>query len=98
MALMKSGEEDPDLHIHDSKVYPTDTMEYYSYFNEYRQKYDIDAVNGGGSCSEQWSRKKWSDRRGGVCRSFCSRPGGLYNNNTSTELVSQTALCFFVYI
>ena len=47
MALMKSGEEDPDLHIHDSKVYPTDTMEYYSYFNEYRQKYDIDAVNGG---------------------------------------------------
>ena len=47
MALMKSGEEDPDLHIHDSKVYPTDTMEYYSYFNEYRQKYDVDAVNGG---------------------------------------------------
>ena len=48
MALMKSGEEAPDLHIHDSKVYPTDTVEYYSYFNEYRQKYDIviDEKNG----------------------------------------------------
>ena len=47
MALMKSGEEDPDLHIHDSKVYPTDTVEYYSYFNEYRQKYDIDVMGNG---------------------------------------------------
>ncbi len=49
MALMKSGEEDPDLHIHDSKVYPTDTAEYYSYFNEYRQKYDIDVMGNGGN-------------------------------------------------
>ena len=34
MALMKSGEEDPDLHIHDSKVYPTDTAEYCSFFQD----------------------------------------------------------------
>ena len=40
-ALMKSGEEDTDIHIHDSKIYPTESMEYYSYVNEYRQKYDI---------------------------------------------------------
>ena len=49
MALMKSGEEDPDLHIHDSKVYRTDTAEYYRYFNEYRQKYDIDVMGNGGN-------------------------------------------------
>ena len=41
VALMKSGETGSDLHIHDSKVYPTDAAEYYSYFNEYRQKYDV---------------------------------------------------------
>ena len=40
-ALLKSGEQDTDLHIHDSKVYPTDSWEYYTYFNEYRQKYDV---------------------------------------------------------
>lgn len=44
-ALLKSGEDDTDIHIHDSRIYPTDTMEYYSYFNEYRQKYYIGDVN-----------------------------------------------------
>ena len=32
---------DTDIHIHDSKIYPTDNWEYYSYLNEYNQKYDI---------------------------------------------------------
>ena len=40
-ALLKSGETDTDPHIHDSKIYPTDSWEYYTYFNEYRQKYDV---------------------------------------------------------
>ena len=40
-ALLKSGETDADPHIHDSKIYPTDSWEYYTYFNEYRQKYDV---------------------------------------------------------
>ena len=41
VALMKSGEQDPDMHIRDSKVYPTDSFEYYTYFSEYKKKYDI---------------------------------------------------------
>ena len=41
VALLKSGDENPDMHIHDSKIYPTDSWEYYTYFNEYRQKYDV---------------------------------------------------------
>ena len=40
-ALMKSGEETTDIHIHNSRIYPTDSLEYYTYFKEYRQKYDI---------------------------------------------------------
>lgn len=44
-ALMKSGETDTDIHIHDSKIYPTDSMEYYSYVSEYRQKYDIGKID-----------------------------------------------------
>ena len=41
VALMKSGETGSDLHIHDSKIYPTNSVEYYQYFKEYGQKYDI---------------------------------------------------------
>ena len=41
VALMKSGETGSDIHIHDSKIYPTNSVEYYTYFNEYSQKYDI---------------------------------------------------------
>ena len=40
-ALMKSGEDTSDIHIHNSKIYPSDSLEYYTYFKEYRQKYDI---------------------------------------------------------
>ena len=38
---MKSGETGSDLHIHDSKIYPTNSADYYQYFKEYGQKYDI---------------------------------------------------------
>ena len=41
VALLKGDEMDTDIHIHDSKIYPTDNWEYYSYLNEYNQKYDI---------------------------------------------------------
>ena len=41
VALLKSGEQDPDMHIRDSKIYPTDSFEYYTYFSEYKKKYDI---------------------------------------------------------
>ena len=41
VALMKSGETGSDLHIHDSKIYPTNRADYYQYFKEYGQKYDI---------------------------------------------------------
>ena len=41
VALMKSGETGSDLHIHDSKIYPTNSADYYQYFKEYGQKYDI---------------------------------------------------------
>ena len=41
VALLKSGDEYPDMHIHDSKIYPSDSVEYYTYFKEYRQKYEI---------------------------------------------------------
>ena len=41
VALMKSVETGSDLHIHDSKIYPTNSVEYYQYFKEYGQKYDI---------------------------------------------------------
>ena len=45
-ALMKAAEEDTDIHIHDSRVYAGDGMEYYTYFKEYSQKYDIEKNNG----------------------------------------------------
>ena len=38
---MKSGETGSDLHIHDSKILPTNSADYYQYFKEYGQKYDI---------------------------------------------------------
>ena len=41
VALLKSGDENPDMHIHDYKIYPSDSVEYYTYFKEYRQKYEI---------------------------------------------------------
>lgn len=46
VALMKSGEESSDIHIHNSKIYPADNTEYYSYLNEYTQKYDIGKTEG----------------------------------------------------
>ena len=41
VALLKNSDENPDMHIHDSKIYPSDSVEYYTYFKEYRQKYEI---------------------------------------------------------
>ena len=41
VALMNSGKENMDTHIHDSKVYPSDSSEYKTYLNEYNQKYEI---------------------------------------------------------
>ena len=41
VALMNSGKENMDTHIHDSKVYPSDSAEYKTYLNEYNQKYEI---------------------------------------------------------
>ena len=46
VALMKSDETGSDIHIHDSKIYPTNSMEYYEYFKEYGQKYDIGSKEG----------------------------------------------------
>ena len=45
-ALLKSGDTDADPHIHDSKIYPTNSVEYYQYFKEYGQKYDIENQEG----------------------------------------------------
>ena len=41
VALMNSDKENMDTHIHDSKVYPSDSAEYKTYLNEYNQKYEI---------------------------------------------------------
>ena len=41
VALMNSDKENMDTHIHDSKVYPSDSTEYKTYLNEYNQKYEI---------------------------------------------------------
>ena len=41
VALLKSSDENPDMHIHDSKIYPVDSTEYHTYFNDYREKYEI---------------------------------------------------------
>ena len=46
VALMKSDETGSDIHIHDSKIYPTNSTEYYEYFKEYGQKYDIGSKEG----------------------------------------------------
>ena len=46
VALMKSDETGSDTHIHDSKIYPTSSTEYYEYFKEYGQKYDIGSQEG----------------------------------------------------
>ena len=46
VALMKSDETGSDIHIHDSKIYPTSSTEYYEYFKEYGQKYDIGSQEG----------------------------------------------------
>lgn len=40
-AMQKAEETDEDIHIHDSKVYAGEGMEYYSYFEKYSQKYDL---------------------------------------------------------
>ena len=40
-AMQKSGESDEDIHIHDSRVYAGEGMEYYSYYTKYSQKYDL---------------------------------------------------------
>lgn len=40
-ALLKCGDRDTDIHIHNSKIYPADTKEYKKYLAEYRKKYDI---------------------------------------------------------
>ena len=45
-ALMKAGENDTDIHIHNSKVYAGEGTEYYSYFTEYTGKYDIRKKDG----------------------------------------------------
>ena len=39
--MEKSGEDGEDIHIHDSRVYAGEGMEYYSYFTKYSQKYDL---------------------------------------------------------
>lgn len=46
VALRKSDETRSDIHIHDSKIYPTNSTEYYQYFKEYGQKYDIGSQEG----------------------------------------------------
>lgn len=41
VALMKSEETGDDIHIHDSRVYASDSEEYHKYYNEYHGKYNI---------------------------------------------------------
>ena len=41
---MQSGDAFREVHIHNSKVHPTDTKEYHLYFKEYNQKYDLKTV------------------------------------------------------
>ena len=40
-AMQKTKEGDENIHIHDSRVYAGEGMAYYSYFTEYKQKYDL---------------------------------------------------------
>ena len=41
VALTKNSEEPVDIHIHNSRVYPSDTEEYKIYLKEYSQKYEL---------------------------------------------------------
>ena len=41
VALMKSEETGDDIHIHDSRVYASDSEEYHKYYDEYHGKYNI---------------------------------------------------------
>jgi phosphate:Na+ symporter len=41
VALMKAQEKDSDMHIHDSKVYASNSEEYKTYLQEYIEKYDL---------------------------------------------------------
>lgn len=40
-AMQKAGEDNEDIHIHDSRVYAGEGMAYYTYFTKYSQKYDL---------------------------------------------------------
>lgn len=40
-AMLKNGKRNVDVHIHNSRVYPGDTNEYYQYFDEYKKKYNL---------------------------------------------------------
>lgn len=40
-AMQKAGEDNEDIHIHDSRVYEGEGMAYYTYFTKYSQKYDL---------------------------------------------------------
>lgn len=40
-AWVKSRDRDVDIHVHNSRIYPSDTKEYFQYLEEYRNKYDI---------------------------------------------------------
>lgn len=44
-AMQKADETGEDIHIHDSKVYAGEGMEYYSYFEKYSQIYDLGNEN-----------------------------------------------------
>ena len=44
IALMKSTEEDVDIHIHNSRVYPSDSPEYKTFLQEYNQKYELEQM------------------------------------------------------
>ena len=41
MAAMMKTEEEGDIHIHNSRVYAGEGVEYYSYFTAYSQKYNV---------------------------------------------------------
>ena len=41
VALSKNSEKPVDIHIHNSRVYPSDTKEYKTYLAEYSQKYEL---------------------------------------------------------
>ena len=41
---MKSTEEDVDIHIHNSRVYPSDSPEYKAFLQEYNQKYELEQM------------------------------------------------------